>query len=94
MVRHAVVDFEVDLQALQRDVARTPAGARMLMLGQRPTLDAFFVTVDTQPLASASIAQALHLFLCSCRLLLDINDCITRSQDATTFTNATCRDSL
>ena len=84
VVRHAVVDFEVDLQALQRDVARTPAGARMLMLGQRPTLDAFFANVDTQPMASASIAQVTHLFLCSCRLLSDINDCITMTQDAAT----------
>ena len=61
------------------------------MLGQRPTLDAVFANVDTQPMASASIAQVTHLSLSFCRLLLDMYDSIIMTQDAATFHSATCR---
>jgi len=62
-VKHA--DMPMTVQALQKDLRLSPAGKLMLMQGQQPTLEAVFESVDMQPMASASIAQAGSCCPCS-----------------------------
>ena len=44
-------------QALQKDLAASSAGRLLQLQRRQPGVDAFFEHVNTQPMASASIAQ-------------------------------------
>ena len=54
------------MQALLADLAASPAGQLQAARGQAILLESFLESVEAQPMASASIAQASAAALCLC----------------------------